>query len=161
MQEKVTLPPQEYLLDQFRYDPTTGKLWWRQPKRGRRMWKSACYTNWAGYDVVCLDYQQFMAHRIIWKMMYNETPDDIDHKDQDKSNNRLDNLRDVSRSVNMLNMKERSFKTLPKGVSDDRGRFVARARINSVNTFIGSYGTVEEAAEAYTSFVASCVGVLT
>ena len=46
----------------------------------------------------------YKAHRVIWAMHYGEWPrGQIDHINHDRSDNRIENLRDVTMSVNQRN----------------------------------------------------------
>ena len=52
-----------------------------------------------------------MAHRLIWIYHYGQDPDlDIDHIDRNRANNRIENLRLVTRSQNNHNAKPRVSK---------------------------------------------------
>lgn len=79
--------------------PTKGKPVGRLSKRG--YWEAS--------------YMQFLykVHRVVWEIHYGEIPDDmyIDHLDGDKSNNKLNNLRLVTKSLNSRNSKAPSTNT--------------------------------------------------
>ena len=88
----------------FRYDPETGFLYWRHNKMGRQHGKPAGHQSKNGYIRVMLDYRMYLAHRVIWLLSHKEWPSQhIDHIDGNPANNKLENLRDVSRSTNLLN----------------------------------------------------------
>lgn len=53
--------------------------------------------------MVMIDGVHYMAHRVVWMLVYGEEPIEIDHIDGDRSNNRLGNLRSVDRGMNMKN----------------------------------------------------------
>ena len=44
-----------------------------------------------------------MSHRFAWYVIFNEIPDQIDHIDQNKTNNKIENLRNVSNMFNCWN----------------------------------------------------------
>ena len=46
-------------------------------------------------------------HHIVWVVVYGRFPSQIDHINGDKTDNRLENLREVSSSENMLNIVHR------------------------------------------------------
>lgn len=50
-------------------------------------------VNWKG--------EQYLVHRVIWAMFNLTVPENLDHIDGDKLNNRLDNLRECTHSQNM------------------------------------------------------------
>lgn len=93
-----------YVLKHFRYDPNTGHLYWKKGKDGRQLHKPAGHADRTGYRRVMINYKMYLAHRLIWLLHYGEWPKQhIDHIDGNPGNNRLENLRDVSRSVNLRN----------------------------------------------------------
>jgi len=75
----------------------------------------------------------------------------IDHKNQNKLDNRKCNLRVVDKSINALNAKIRNDNTSGHcGVSFDkaRNRWTARISIHGKVSCIGRYATIEEAVDA-------------
>lgn len=56
-----------------------------------------------GYKVGSIFGQRYQAHRIIWKMETGDDPDEVDHEDGNKLNNRWGNLRDVTSLGNRKN----------------------------------------------------------
>lgn len=113
----LKLPSQEELLSLLRYEPETGKLFWRerseamfdvkwQHKTWNSRWsgKEAFTSLGDGYKRGSLFGQFVFAHRIIWKMVYGEDPGgQIDHLNGDRADNRLQNLRVVDDAGNRKN----------------------------------------------------------
>lgn len=64
---------------------------------------AGCRRKKDGYILVGVDNRLYLAHRLIWMMVYGEWPNVIDHKNGDPSDNRLVNLRNVNQSENILN----------------------------------------------------------
>ena len=76
----------------------------------------------------------------------------IDHKDHNRGNNRVGNLRPATASQNAANSKLYSTSTSGvKGVSFNkrRNKWKAQIRVNTNVTHIGYYANIEEAKEAY------------
>ena len=71
------------------------------------VWNAKYAGKQAGYKrtyiMVKVEGEGYVAHRLIWKMMTGADPDEIDHRDRDKHNNKWVNLRDVGHSINMRN----------------------------------------------------------
>jgi hypothetical protein len=107
---KRPLPTPEYLHKRLRYEPSTGKLYWRDypphgpPWNGRWAGKEAATAdNGRGYFQITLDGGKYVAHRIIWAMITGVWPVEVDHIDHDKGNNRIRNLRATTRTGNKQN----------------------------------------------------------
>ena len=89
-----------------------GDLFWKNGKKAGTLSKH-------GYISVGINKKYYKAHRLIWLMHYGQNPKGtIDHIDQNKSNNRIENLRDCSESENRMNQKAYKSNTSGfKGVS--------------------------------------------
>lgn len=108
---KNDLPSPEYLRQRLRYDPETGKLYWRYYEPHGTAWNN----RWAGrrafetkmksgHLMGRLDGTNHLAHRVIWTMETGRWPEEeIDHGDHDGSNNRLGNLSECSHGKNGRN----------------------------------------------------------
>lgn len=92
----------------------------------------------------------YKAHRIIWEMRYGPIPEGmvVDHRDGNKSNNRLDNLRLATHAQNIHN--QRAFNSLGvKGVYRNRSSFASKIMVNKNFIYLGSFHTKGLAALAY------------
>lgn len=130
------------------YDPDTGQFHWRVRGRGKYKRPGAHAGHYDGrYVTMRVDGRKYYAHRLAWVYVHGVWPDgDIDHINEDKSDNRISNLRPASRSQNMLNVSRASERSQSgvRGVSPRRGRW--RATISGRH--IGDFDTIEEAAAA-------------
>ena len=97
---------QDQLRDILSYDPRTGIFTWK--KSGR----SAGCKNSSGYIVIRIGNRPgklLYAHRLAWLYMTGEWPtQEIDHIDRDRSNNKIDNLRQATIHQNRQNRPPRS-----------------------------------------------------
>ena len=109
------------LLECFDYDEDSGNLIWkRRPLNHFKSIRSkkAFDTNYAGniagatqyfnkkeYIRVTVDGVGHFAHRIIWIMTSNDDAKEIDHIDGNGLNNKLSNLRSVTREENGKNLR--------------------------------------------------------
>lgn len=136
----------EYVKDAFQYDAQTGLLTWRvRPRshfRSDRGWRTANSQNAGkvvksgssgdGYVRVCLDNKQYLAHRLAWLITHGEWPaGQIDHVNGKRSDNRLENLRDIPGEENQRNMRRfRSNTSGQVGVNFFKPANMWRAYIN-------------------------------
>lgn len=130
----------------LRYEPETGKLFWRErtpdmfPK-GRTSpdyWNSKFAGKEAFTSTAATGYRQstiydypYLAHRVIWAIVHGEWPkEQIDHINGVREDNRLDNLRAVTPQENNRNTKRCSRNTSgATGVSWHPGTSKWRASI--------------------------------
>lgn len=65
----------------------------------------AGFKRESGYVFVSLEGRHWRAHRLVWLYVIGRDPEgEIDHINGDRSDNRIVNLRDVSREVNAKNL---------------------------------------------------------
>jgi len=120
MAKKPLLSPEE-LRQLLRYDPETGKLYWleRGPEWFPEYDRERCWRRWntrwsgreaftsrngCGYFTGSLLDQPHRAHRVAWAIYHGAWPQgEIDHINGDRSDNRIENLRDVPKLVNSMN----------------------------------------------------------
>lgn len=160
----------EILRQLLRYDPETGKLFWRE--RGPEWFTagkdSAAHNaakwnarfagreaiNSAGSSHGYLDGAILgigvLAHRVAFAITHGRWPVGVDHIDGDKRNNRLDNLREADQAENTLNCKIRSDN--PSGAAGiwqlKRGGWRARIKKAGTVTDLGQFDTKEAAVAA-------------
>jgi hypothetical protein len=138
---------QEQVKDLFTYDD--GQLLWKTTGRGRKR-KQAGYKSKIGYTQVRIGKTCFYLHRLIWVYFNGENILEIDHIDGDKTNNRIENLRSTTHSLNSINAKFRRTNTSGfRGVSKEGIKWVARLHIDQTQVNLGRFDTKELASEAY------------
>lgn len=87
--------------EDLEYNPETGVL------RNSRLGKELGAYNGQGYLDVMIDGNRYKVHRVIWFLFYGEWPNCvIDHINHNRSDNRIENLRDVDHSTNSQNRKK-------------------------------------------------------
>lgn len=138
----------------FSYDPTTGAFTRLKPMRGgggQPIGTRADHRHrQQGYRRVSFFGRKYPAHRLAWYFVHGCWPaSNIDHKNCDKSDNRIANLRLADQSQNRAN--SRKPDGLPKGVTFHRGagRFQARVQAYGKQRYLGLFDTAEAAHAAY------------
>lgn len=100
---------QERLRELVTYDPISGCMSWKMPRRKCAVGKTIGRTQWQGYRQACIDRKHYYVHRLVWLYMTGTwPPHDIDHVNQDKGDNRWTNLRLATRSENKANCRVQS-----------------------------------------------------
>jgi hypothetical protein len=95
------------------YDPATGHFTWRYRPEMNSSWttrytgqRAGCIKE--GYCCIRINGKEYWAHRLVWLYVYGVLPWkglEIDHINGHKGDNRLKNLRAVTRADNLANAK--------------------------------------------------------
>jgi len=140
----------EYL----KYDHLTGSIVWKKHRGSAGLGYAAGSIKKSGYIQICIlmkdGKQKFIfAHRAAWFLHFGSWPNCfIDHINGNRSDNRIQNLRDVSIRQNQQNtIKHRNGNLL--GASSRDGLWQSQIVINKKHISLGRYKTEIEASEMY------------
>jgi hypothetical protein len=142
---------QEELKALLSYDPETGEFRWWTLSRGRRPGVIGCPTA-GGYLRVRLKGQLHYLHRLAWLYVHGTWPaQHIDHVNGDARDNRIANLRDVSRSVNLQNSRKARVTNQSGllGAHRKGNRWTSKIRVEGEYMLLGTFGTPQEAHETH------------
>ena len=128
------------LKELFDYD--NGNLIWRVDKYRSRKGTIAGSKDNKGYMQIKLNQKVYRLHRIIWLWHGRELPEQLDHIDRNKLNNRIENLRASTPSMNQWNTCKSD-----NGVSFHKAsnKWRARIKINNKEIYLGIFNNQEEA----------------
>ena len=112
--------------------------------------KAGCLHS-SGYIIIKLKNKPYKAHRLIWLWHHGEWPkQDIDHINMIRHDNRIENMREATRSQNCMNKTMYSSnKSGFKGVYQRGKKFGAEIMLNYERIKLGIFETAEEAHNAY------------
>ena len=150
---------QEYLKECFDYDPTTGNLIWRARPREHFDSKQVCGNSkrlvgrvagalgGRGYRYIHVG-KRHLAHRLVWCWHHGWFPSgDTDHINRNRTDNRIENLRECSR---VQNLQGRRSSRKHRGVyRSSPNRWSARIIVSGKGLYLGSFKSEKDAALAY------------
>lgn len=140
--------PVAELRERLRYEPETGKLFWLN---GQRAGREAGSVNGQGYRQIRFSrLDDFLCHRVAWALHYGAWPSEqLDHINQNRSDNRIENLRLTSNSENQRNCKRIKSQTGECCVRKTNlsATFQVGFRFNGNRYWKCGFRTVAEAAE--------------
>jgi hypothetical protein len=127
-----------------------GELYWKTPTNQKivKGSKAGC-IGVRGYKKIQINGKKYMTHRLVFLYHHGYLPKEIDHIDNNKSNNNITNLRQASRSENMKNMGLHSKnKSGFKGVSWHKAsnRWIVQLMVGNKKNYFGIYKDLELAA---------------
>jgi hypothetical protein len=159
-------PTPEQLRKLLRYEPETGKLFWLP--RPESMFSAPRYCkSWntrhankegftasdnKGYRVGCVFAHRYKAHRVAYALYHGcWPPEEVDHIDGNRADNRISNLRSVSTAINLRNQKR--YKTNTSGHTGvdfvkSTGKWRAQIKVNRRTKHLGTFTNTEDAVAA-------------
>ena len=144
---------QEALKEVLHYDPDTGLFRYiKSITRKTPVGKIPTATTGNGYLAVYINGQQLRQHRLAWLYVYGEMPEQIDHINGIRTDNRIANLRPANTSLNNMNRKiQANNRSGFKGVAfkEKTRRYAAAISRGKVRRHLGYFDTPQEAHAAY------------
>ena len=134
------------------YQPETGLFFWKKKRNGISVGQLAGGKDRDGYIRIRIDNVKYAAHRLAWMYIHNDFPKNfIDHINGIKIDNRICNVRDVTRSENMQNLFKPQGRNIYIGVykNQNANTWYSKIEINGKQIRLGTFKTPEEANIAY------------
>jgi HNH endonuclease len=104
--------------------------------------------DYYGYTIIKFKGRQYKAHRLIWMYHYGTFPQNvIDHKNGNKSDNRIENLRDVKQAENVrATNRKPNYETGVIGVCIDKAtKSLKKMFVTTLNKKVHRFYTIEDA----------------
>lgn len=141
----------EQLRELLEYDPASGVFRWKvRPARNVFVGATAGVESPRGYIQISIGKRQYRAHRLAWLYIYGHMPEQIDHINGIRSDNRLCNLRPATASQNAMNRpKPKNNTTGVKGVywNSYAKKYAATITVGGRPRFLGYFSHLGEAAQ--------------
>lgn len=141
---------QEYIKFLFNYHD--GELYWKISKQGIKIGNKAGTLLKDGRIKIGINGKTYLNHRLIFLYHNGFLPKEIDHIDNNSSNNKIENLRSVTRSQNQWNRKSNiNCSSKYKGVTWNKqaNKWHVQIQINNKNIYLGRFINEIDAAIAY------------
>lgn len=144
----------ETILSHFRLDgDTVIRVSTGKPIRASRPNRQGYITVSVGGPKGTAKREKVHLHRLKFALAHGYLPPDVDHRNRDRSDNSVANLRAATRQQNLWNKGQDSSRGLPRGVSRIRnGRYRSAATMNYRRVHLGYFDTAEEASVAYEKY---------
>ena len=158
------LRPLEGLEQVLRYEPHTGKFFWRIDRpRKTKAGDEAGHINKRGYVEIRYNHKTYAAHRIAWYLHTKQDPGalQIDHVNGNPSDNKIANLRLATAGQNAKNIRKKAgTASKHKGASWHKrsGKWQSQIRVDGQNIYLGCFKTDYEAHLAYCKAAAKLHG---
>ena len=129
----------------FTYNPENGEVLYRNKKK--------YIYNHFGYLKIYMYLKEdkkrieLKSHQFAWYWVNKECVEEIDHINGIRDDNRICNLRSVTRQQNQFNRKK--VKGFYKGFYKDSIYYVSQIYINKKKIYLGYFNTEQEARNAY------------
>lgn len=104
--------------------------------------------NKAGYIIINIktngNRYRLYAHHFVYFMKHGFIPEQIDHINRNKSDNRINNLREVTHQQNMFNRYSKGFH-----LNKNTNKYEASIRLNNKKIWLGSFDNEDDAVKTY------------
>lgn len=143
----------ERLREVLHYAPETGVFTWIRPTGHRaKAGQRAGATSKLGYELIGVDGVRYYAHRLAWLYMHGTWPaEQVDHRNLNRLDNRISNLRHASHALNNQNKLARVDNVSGRvGVHwhAAAGKWAAEIQAFNRRMHLGLHATIEAASAA-------------
>jgi hypothetical protein len=153
---------QELLKEFFNYKD--GNLYWKVDRRQLKLiGKKAGSKLKNGYEHIQVCGKYIYTHRAIFLYHYGYLPKILDHINGNPSDNRIENLREVTSAQNSWNRKILIGASGVRGITWDKAerKWLAQLKANNKKIWIGRYKSKDDAEQAYKKTLEIYHGVYT
>lgn len=133
---------QERLRALLDYNPDSGVFTWKTDRNNNAKQGSVagCVSKGNNYVSIYVDGKQYSGHRLAWLWVYGYFPKELDHINRNRSDNRICNLRSVSRQQNVLNRECKNYY-----YNKSAKKWIVELVREGTYKYVGCYDSEEEA----------------
>lgn len=137
------------LLEVLDYSEDTGIFTWKISTGGMKIGEKAGGEYGSGHEAISIDNERFFSHRLAWFYVHGYLPEnEIDHINRDRKDNRISNLREVTRRCNLINrgvQKNNSSGVTGVYYHIKSKKFIARIKMPEKDINLGSFISFSDA----------------
>lgn len=156
-------PTQAEIIAAIDYNPQTGLFFWTHHEsvyvnvRG----KQTATSGVKGHLKIRFQDREYKAHHVAWVIMKGYWPVEVDHENNNRSDNRWSNLREATRQQNQMNrvLSKNSTSGFKGVVARKYGGFEAKIIVSKKYIYLGKFNDPVEAARAYDTAAVKHFGV--
>jgi HNH endonuclease len=142
---------QETLQKLFEY--REGELYWKVDRRGnlvagRRAGSRHKFSNGAQRWIITINNRHYYRSRLIWLLVHGEWPNELDHRNRNPLDDRIENLRPAIHSFNNANCAGRASSGV-KGVYAHGRGWQSKINVDGRSVYLGKFDSKEEAQKAF------------
>jgi len=134
------------------YNEKTGQFFWKIKKERSKIGDMADWLGNCGYRFITIKDQDYKAHRIAYLLMRGRWPkNDIHHKDDNRSNNKWDNIEHLDRASHLKTRylrKDNSSKVQGVSWNKNERKWRAYITVNKKQIHLGYYNNFNSAVKA-------------
>lgn len=142
---------QALLKKHYNYDPNTGKFTAKLPTHFHNVGDEIGSISVEGYLETSIKNKRFLVHRLIWLYMTGNLPEQVDHINHNRQDNRWINLREVNNTNNIKNCSlSKNSVTKINGVNliKATNKYRAYITVNKKQIHLGIFDNINEAIAA-------------
>ncbi len=122
----------------YTYDPDIGKVYNKRKKELKS-------KDVDGYSIISLKGYVTKVHHFAWYMTYGNVDfNELDHKNRERSDNRISNLRIGNREIQTQNRNAKGY-----GWHKSSNKWTPQIQVGGKKIYLGVYETEEEALNVY------------
>lgn len=128
-------------LNDISYDMGSGTLVWRTTKGRAIKGEKVGWLSKHGYIEAQVQGKRFKAHHLVWYIHHGYFPKQLDHIDGDRTNNKIENLRECTTVENARNRKKKNNRALPRNVyhAKTKGKYRVYLTIEGKQISFGTF----------------------
>lgn len=143
---------QKRLKELLHYDPETGIFKWKiRPANCIQIGDIAGTLNMYGYISILFKRKHYQAHRLAFLYMTGKIPEEVDHINHTRNDNRWRNLDESSRKANAKNKgigKNNTSGVVGVYFNKNAGKWKATIKVNGKGVHLGYFEGIEDARKA-------------